>query len=79
MKTILTIIFVLFIGMAVRAQSGTFQVKIEAVAMGIVTVSAEKAVPLKSENTVVRLYRTKNAKVTKALSFITKLDKAKLV
>lgn len=79
MKTILTIIFVLFIGMAVRAQSGTFQVKIEAVAMGIVTVSAEKAVPLKSENTVVRLYRTKNAKVTKALSFTTKLDKAKLV
>lgn len=79
MKTILTIIFVFFIGMAARAQNGTFQVKIEAVAMGIVTVSAEKAVSLKSENTVVRLYRTKNAKVIKALSFTTKLDKAKLV
>jgi hypothetical protein len=78
MKISLTIILVLFIGMAVQAQNRTAEVKVEAVAMGIVNTTSNKEVPLKSKNTVARLYMFKNAKVTKALSFTTKMNKAKL-
>lgn len=79
MKTILTIIFVLFIGMAVQAHSRTAEVKVDAVAMGIVNATSKKEVPLKSKSTVARLYMFKKAKVTKALSFTTKMNRAKLV
>ena len=78
MKISLTIIFVLFIGMAVQAQSRTAEVKIEAVSKGIVTATSKKEFPLKSKNMVARLYMFKNARVTKALSFTTKMNKAKL-
>ena len=78
MKISLTIIFVLFIGMAVQAQSRTAEVKVEAVAMGIVNATSKIEVPLKSKNMVVRLYMFKNARVTKALSFTTKINRAKL-
>ncbi|MCM4165270.1 MULTISPECIES: hypothetical protein [unclassified Arenibacter] len=78
MKITLTIIFVLFIGMAVQAKNDTSEVKVEVVARGIVTVVSKKEGPLKTENMVARLYMLKNAKVTKALSFTTKMNKAKL-
>ena len=73
MKTILTLIFVLFIGVAAQAQKGIVEVKVETVTMSIVT-----KVTVKNENSVARLYMFKNSRVTKELSFTTKLNKAKL-
>ncbi|MCM4151342.1 hypothetical protein DHD05_07045 [Arenibacter sp. N53] len=73
MKTILTLIFVLFIGLAAQAQKGNKVEKVEIVTMSIVT-----EVTVKNENSVARLYMFKNSRVTKELSFTTKLNKAKL-
>ncbi len=71
MKTIATLIFVLFIGVAAQAQDASEEVKVETVEMTIV-------VPAANENSVARLYKFKNSKVKKALSFTTKRNKAKL-
>ncbi|MBU2903760.1 MULTISPECIES: hypothetical protein [Arenibacter] len=76
MKTILTLIFVLFIGVAAQAQNDASEVKVETVTMSITT--AKQEVALKNENSVARLYMFKNSKITKELSFSTKLNKAKL-
>ena len=78
MKTILTLIFVLFIGVAAQAQNGAAEVKVETITMNIVTATAKHEVAVKNENSVARLYMFKNSKVTKELSFSTKLNKAKL-
>ena len=78
MKTILTLIFVLFIGVAAQAQNGTAEVKVETIATTIVTATVKQEVVVKNENSVARLYMFKNSKITKELSFTTKLNKAKL-
>ena len=78
MKTILTLIFVLFIGVAAQAQNGATEVKVETITMNIVTATAKQEVAVKNENSVARLYMFKNSKITKELSFTTKLNKAKL-
>tara|TARA_R110000765_G_scaffold17863_5_gene48402 strand:- start:683 stop:922 length:240 start_codon:yes stop_codon:yes gene_type:complete len=78
MKTILTLIFVLFIGVAAQAQNGAAEVKVETITMSIATTTTKQEVAVKSENSVARLYMNKNYKVIKELSFTTKLNKAKL-
>ena len=78
MKTILTLIFVLFIGVAAQAQNGAAEVKVETVTMSVVAATAKQEVAVKNQNSVARLYMFKNSKITKALSFSTKLNKAKL-
>ena len=78
MKTLLTLIFVLFIGVAAQAQNGAAEVKVETVTMSIATTTTKQEVAVKSENSVARLYMNKNYKVIKELSFTTKLNKAKL-
>ncbi|ASO06184.1 MULTISPECIES: hypothetical protein [Arenibacter] len=78
MKTILTLIFILFIGMAAQAQNGTAEVKVETVTMSIVAATSKQEVAVKNENSVARLYMFKNSKITKELTFSTKLNKAKL-
>ena len=78
MKTILTLIFVLFIGVAAQAQNGAAEVKVETVTMSIATTTTKQEVAVKSENSVARLYMNKNYKVIRELSFTTKLNKAKL-
>ncbi|PXX29199.1 hypothetical protein [Arenibacter sp. ARW7G5Y1] len=78
MKTILTLIFVLFIGVAAQAQNDAVQVKVETIVMSIVNATEKQEVAIKSNNSLARLYRFKNSKVTKELSFSTKLNKAKL-
>ena len=78
MKTILTLIFVLFIGVAAQAQNSAAEVKVETITMNIVTATAKQEVAVKNENSVARLYMFKNSKITKELSFTTKLNKAKL-
>ncbi len=77
MKTIATIFFIFFIGMSAQAQNNTNDVKVETIEMGIVT---ETTYELNLENTteVARLYKFKNARVKKELSFSTKRNASKM-
>ena len=77
MKTIATLIFVLFIGVAAQAQTATEEVKVETIEMTIVTETTEEVV-IEKNTEVARLYKYKNARVKKALSFTTKRNKAKM-
>ncbi len=72
MKTLVTIIFILFIGIAAQAQDTPAEVKVKTVEMSVVTSTTTK------ENTVARVYKFKNTRVKKALSFKAKRNKAKL-
>ncbi len=74
MKAIVTIIFIIFIGITAQAQDRTPEVKVDTVEMGIVTATEDA----KEEEKVARLYRRSNSRVKKALSFTTKRNKAKL-
>ncbi len=76
MKTIITLFFILFIGVAAQAQNDTTEVKVETISMGI-EISTEK-VSEEKENRVARLYMFKNSQVKKELSFTTKNDRPKL-
>ena len=71
MKTLLTLIFILFIGVAAQAQDSASETRVIAIEMSIATSTT-------NENTVARVYRYKNSRVKKALSFTTKRNKAKL-
>ncbi len=74
MKAIVTIIFILFIGLTAQAQDKAAEVKVETVKTEIVTVT-EIA---QEDNAIARLYRRPNSRVKKALSFTTKRNKSKL-
>ena len=74
MKAIVTIIFILFIGLTAQAQDKAAEVKVETVKTEIVKVT-EIA---QEDNAVARLYRRPNSRVKKALNFTTKRNKAKL-
>ena len=71
MKTLLTIIFIFFISFAAQAQDNTAEVKTETAKKEIVTETA-------TENSVARLYRFKNSRIKKELSFKTSKNTAKL-
>jgi len=75
MKTILTLFFVLTIGVTAQAQDAKVDVKVDTIQMSIVTATTTTT---STENTVARLYKFKNSKIKKALSFSTKRNKAKL-
>ncbi len=77
MKTVATIFFIFFIGTAAQAQNNTTDVNVETVEMTIVTETV-KELNLETKTKVARLYKFKNARVTKALSFTTKRNKAKM-
>ena len=74
MKAIVTIIFILFIGLTAQAQDKAAEVKVETVKTEIVTVT-EIA---QEDNAVARLYRRPNSRVKKALTFTTKRNRSKL-
>jgi len=78
MKTIATLIFVLFIGVAAQAQTATQEVKATTVEMTIVTETTVEEITFESATEVARLYKRDNARVNKALSFTTKRNKAKM-
>ncbi|MGY8914240.1 MAG: hypothetical protein ACKVJF_04050 [Flavobacteriales bacterium] len=81
MKAILTLIFVLFIGVAAQAQDANDNVKIEAVTLSIVSTTNNEMfneVSTTTQNDVARLYKNKNTRVLKALTFTTKKNNAKL-
>jgi pyruvate/2-oxoglutarate dehydrogenase complex dihydrolipoamide acyltransferase (E2) component len=77
MKTIATIFFIFFIGMSAQAQNNTTDVNVETIEMTIVTETV-KELNLETKTEVARLYKFKNARVTKALSFSTKRNAAKM-
>ena len=81
MKTIATLIFILFIGVTAQAQNATELVKVETIEMTIVTNTTSnenKEATLENKNEVARLYKYKNSRVKKALSFTTKRNKSKM-
>lgn len=77
MKTILTITFVLFIGMVAQAQNAEIKTKVVSVEMTN-AASTSKEVKIETKNEVARLYKFKNSRVKKALEFTTKRNKAKM-
>ncbi|MCX2720441.1 hypothetical protein [Lentiprolixibacter aurantiacus] len=76
MKTLITLIFVLTIGVAAQAQDKAAEVKVETIEMAIVTFTEQTTV--NKEEKVARLYRRANSKVKKALSFSTRRNRSKL-
>ena len=81
MKTIATLIFILFIGATAQAQNATELVKVETIEMTIVTNTTSnenKEAVLENKTEVARLYKYKNSRVKKALSFTTKRNKSKM-
>jgi hypothetical protein len=81
MKAVLTLIFVLFIGVAAQAQDANDNVKVETVTVSIVSTTNNEIfneVSTNTQNDVARLYKNKNARVLKALTFTTKKNNAKL-
>ena len=74
MKTIVTIIFFIFIGLTAQAQDKTPEVKVDTVKTEIVTVTKIT----QEDNAVARLYRRPNTRIKKALNFTTKRNKSKL-
>ena len=79
MKSILTIIFVITLGVFAQAQNNTTEVKVATVEMSVVILE-EVNVDMGAEDTleVARLYRRSNSQVKKALSFSTKRNRAKM-
>ena len=84
MKAILTILFVLFFGLTAFAQNTNTNDTVEPIEMGIVldsgivTTGNFKEVKITSQTSVTRLYKFKNSRIKKALTFTTKKDKPKL-
>ena len=85
MKAIITLILVVFFGATAIAQSNdNNDVKVETIEMGIVLdlssdVSIDfETVETQEENQVARVYRHKNSRVKKAISFTTKKDRPRL-
>jgi len=78
MKTILTLIFVLFISVAAQAQDASVDTKATTVEMTIVTSASYQDVVLENATEVARLYKFKNSRIKKALAFTTKRNKAKM-
>lgn len=71
MKTLVTLIFIIFIGFTAQAANGTSKVTVE-------TVKTEVLSATQKEESVARVYKFKNSRIKKALSFTTKRNKAKL-
>ncbi len=79
MKTIATLIFVLFIGVISQAQTADETVRVDAVEMtGNVDTIFEEAT-LESTTEVARLYKRINTRVKKELTFSTKANRPKTV
>ena len=76
MKSIATLIFVLFIGVAAQAQT-TVEIVSENTELSIINETPEKEIKIEDNTEVARLYRRSNSRVKKALSFTTKRNKAK--
>lgn len=77
MKTIFTIIAVVFFGTVAMAQDNSKEVKVDTVTVGV-ELKVEVQQSIRKDRKMVRLYKFKNSRVKKELSFSTKKNKAKL-
>ena len=77
MKTIATLIFVLFIGVNLQAQTANDTVNVVETKSSVSVESSSKEVSLESTIEVARLYKRINTRVTKELTFSTKANRAK--
>tara|TARA_R110002094_G_scaffold42497_1_gene54766 strand:+ start:160 stop:396 length:237 start_codon:yes stop_codon:yes gene_type:complete len=77
MKTIATIIFIIFLGITAQAQTTGNEVKVETVEMTIATETTYE-LNLEAKTEVARLYKSKDSKIKKELNFITKANKPKM-
>ncbi|WP_339653175.1 hypothetical protein [uncultured Maribacter sp.] len=77
MKTIITIIFIIFLGITAQAQTADTDVKVETFEMTIVTETTFE-LNLEAKTEVARLYKSKDSKIKKELNFITKANKPKM-
>jgi len=80
MKAILTLCIVLFLGvLSVQAQTeNTTPTNVTVTTTVTTETVVKKEISVTKENSVARLYRFKNSRVKKALSFRTKRNKSKL-
>ncbi len=78
MKTIATLIFVLFFGVNAQAQMATEDVKVDTFEMTIVTETSIEEVTLEAISEIARLYKRSNTRVKKELTFTTKANRAKM-
>lgn len=76
MKAVITLLFILFISVAALAKSQPEVEKTTTITKGVVleqsTLTSFKNTPAVKKNNIVRLYRSKNSRIKKALSFTTK-------
>ncbi len=77
MKTIFTLIAIIFFGTAAMAQNDTKETKVATTTVGVeLNIDVQKA--SKNETKVARLYKFKNSRVKKELAFRTKNNRSKL-
>lgn len=74
MKALLTLVFILFIGLAAQAQDAPKAQKVEAIQMEMVQLSDIRVEVAAQNSEVARLYRRSGSRVKKDLSFATKRD-----
>lgn len=74
MKAIITLVFILFVGISAQAQSDV-KTTIE---KEVIAKENFNKVIVEEENSIARLYKYKNYRVITALSFTTKKNKSKL-
>ncbi len=79
MKTIATLIFVLFIGVTAQAQTADGTERVDAVEMTGAVDSITEEVSLELTTEVARLYKRIDTRVKKELTFSTKANSAKTV
>ncbi len=77
MKTVLTIIAVLFFGVFTYAQDAK-EIKVDSVTSTVAIEKVEIKKTFKKRHETARLYMFKNSRVKKELSFRTKRNRAKL-
>ena len=77
MKTVFTLIAIIFFGTAAMAQNDTKEIKVATTTVGVeLNIDIQKA--SKNETKVARLYKFKNSRVKKELAFRTKNNRSKL-
>ena len=77
MKTIATLLFVLFIGFNAQARTADQTIEVTAIEMTVTVESSSEEVSLESTVEVARLYKRVNSRVKKELTFSTKANRAK--
>ena len=77
MKTIATLIFVLFIGVTSQAQTADETIKVDAIEMTATNEISVEKVSLEITTEVARLYKRDDTRIKKALTFSTKANRAR--